>query len=250
MLKCFSLKGSGGIKIFVQMHVLSRVHLFATPWTAACQALFCPWHSPSKNTGVGSHFLLQGIFQTQGSNLHLFSLLQWQAGSLQLMSTRKLGEKTRKFFVFFLQAFYLRKTIFLSNFTTEGPSSCQILPQKLLLWDFISDPPIVCQIFASELPSFCQILPETSSFCQILPYNVHLSDRSHPRMFIFLSEFTPNPHVLSDFISETPTVCQILPMNLLLSDFTSEPPSVCQNLPQNGSYHRDLVSVRSYHRDL
>ena len=27
--------------------------------------------SPSKNTGVGCHFLLQGIFQTQGWNLYL-----------------------------------------------------------------------------------------------------------------------------------------------------------------------------------
>ena len=24
----------------------------------------CPWNSPSKNTGVGNHFLLQGIFTT------------------------------------------------------------------------------------------------------------------------------------------------------------------------------------------
>ena len=31
----------------------------------------CPWDSPSKNTGVGCHFLLQGIFSTQGSNLGL-----------------------------------------------------------------------------------------------------------------------------------------------------------------------------------
>ena len=28
----------------------------------------CPWDSPGKNTGVGGHFLLQGIFLTQGSN--------------------------------------------------------------------------------------------------------------------------------------------------------------------------------------
>ena len=27
-----------------------------------------PWDSPGKNTGVGCHFLLQGIFPTQGSN--------------------------------------------------------------------------------------------------------------------------------------------------------------------------------------
>ena len=36
--------------------------------------LLCPWDFPGKNTGVGSHSLLQGIFQTQGSNLHLMSL--------------------------------------------------------------------------------------------------------------------------------------------------------------------------------
>ena len=27
-----------------------------------------PWNSPGQNTGVGSHFLLQGIFPTQGLN--------------------------------------------------------------------------------------------------------------------------------------------------------------------------------------
>jgi len=30
--------------------------------------LLCPWDSPGKNTGVGCHFLLQGMFPTQGSN--------------------------------------------------------------------------------------------------------------------------------------------------------------------------------------
>ena len=30
--------------------------------------LLCPWDSPGKNTGVGCHFLLQGIFPTQGLN--------------------------------------------------------------------------------------------------------------------------------------------------------------------------------------
>ena len=37
--------------------------------------LLCPWDSPGKNTGVGCHALLQGIFQTQGSNPHLLCLL-------------------------------------------------------------------------------------------------------------------------------------------------------------------------------
>ena len=36
---------------------------------------------PDKNTGESCHFLLQGIFLTQGSNPHL---LHWQADSLPL----------------------------------------------------------------------------------------------------------------------------------------------------------------------
>ena len=47
---------------------LSRVQHFATPWTkGACQALL-PMGFSGKNTGAGCHFLLQGIFPTQGSN--------------------------------------------------------------------------------------------------------------------------------------------------------------------------------------
>ena len=37
-----------------------------------------------KNTGVGCHALLQGIFLTQELNLPLLRLLHWQAGSLPL----------------------------------------------------------------------------------------------------------------------------------------------------------------------
>ena len=46
--------------------------------------LHCPWDSLSKNTGVGCHLLLQGIFPTQGLKRSLLCLLHWQAGSLQL----------------------------------------------------------------------------------------------------------------------------------------------------------------------
>ena len=53
----------------------------ATPWTAVHQAV-CPWNSPDKNTIVGCHFLLQGIFLTQGANP---SLLHWQMASLPLV---------------------------------------------------------------------------------------------------------------------------------------------------------------------
>ena len=43
---------------------LRCIWLFATPWTVAHQVLL-PWDFPGKNTGVGCHFLLQGIFPTR-----------------------------------------------------------------------------------------------------------------------------------------------------------------------------------------
>ena len=53
---------------------LSHVWLFVTLWTVAYQAY--PWNSPGNNTGVGCHFLLQGIFPTQGSNQGLLCFRQ------------------------------------------------------------------------------------------------------------------------------------------------------------------------------
>ena len=47
---------------------LSHVQLFATPWTVA-PGLPCPQDSPSKNTGVGCHALLQGNLPDQGIEL-------------------------------------------------------------------------------------------------------------------------------------------------------------------------------------
>ena len=43
--------------------------------------LLCSWDFSGKNIGVGYHFLLQGIFLTQGSNQ---CLLYWQVDSLPL----------------------------------------------------------------------------------------------------------------------------------------------------------------------
>ena len=58
--------------------------------------LLCPWDFPGKNSEVGCHFFFQGIFPTQGSNLHL---LHWQMGSLLLQLPRKslLGRETRTY---------------------------------------------------------------------------------------------------------------------------------------------------------
>ena len=52
---------------------LSHARLFATHGLQP--RLLCPWNFPGKDTGVVYHFLLQGIFPTQGSNL---GLLHWR----------------------------------------------------------------------------------------------------------------------------------------------------------------------------
>ena len=62
-------------KSYLEKHILSTCVLVAQSCPQSLQPhglgptkLLCPWNSPGKNTGVGCHFLLQGIFLTQGSN--------------------------------------------------------------------------------------------------------------------------------------------------------------------------------------
>ena len=57
--------------------------------------LLCPWDFPGKSAGVGCHFLLQGIFPTQGSKPHR---LLWQADSLPLshLGSPVMSMKPRK----------------------------------------------------------------------------------------------------------------------------------------------------------
>ena len=71
------------------MCVCCHVQLFVTA------RLLCPWDFLGKTTGVGCHFLLQGIFPTQGVNSHLLQLLHWQANSLPLHHPRNPTRKRR-----------------------------------------------------------------------------------------------------------------------------------------------------------
>ena len=58
--------------------------------TQLCPALWdpivCLWNSPGRNTGVGCHSLLQGVFPTQGLSMRL---LHWQTGSLHHLGSPK-----------------------------------------------------------------------------------------------------------------------------------------------------------------
>ena len=65
---------------FVVVQSLSHVRLFLTLWTTAHQPPLS-MDFPGKSPGAGCHFLLQGIFLSQGLNL---GLLHWQVDSLPL----------------------------------------------------------------------------------------------------------------------------------------------------------------------
>ena len=102
------------------MKSLSRVQLFATPWTVAHQAL-CPWDSPGKNTGVGCHFLLQGDrkanlvsdiqSQEQLKEKKQLEMFRPAQCSLYLVCSQERKEKSSfLFFSFSLQPFLLTAT--------------------------------------------------------------------------------------------------------------------------------------------
>ena len=68
-----------GVKVKV---LISPVGGLFQPHDCIPTRILCLWDFPGKNTGVASHFLLQVIFLTQGSNWSLLHLLHWQADSL------------------------------------------------------------------------------------------------------------------------------------------------------------------------
>ena len=57
---------------------VSRSDVSNSLWPDGLQPtkLLCPWNLPGKNTGVGCHFFLHGIFLTQGSNQGLLHCRQ------------------------------------------------------------------------------------------------------------------------------------------------------------------------------
>ena len=59
------------------MCMLSHSVMFSSlqPFGLQSTRLLCPSDFSGKNIGVGSHFLLQGLFLTQRLNLHLLCLL-------------------------------------------------------------------------------------------------------------------------------------------------------------------------------
>ena len=71
------------VSVCPQVHARVHVSLLADPWTVAHQAPLFMEFSRQEYWSF-CHFLLQGIFPSQGLNSPLFRLLHWQAGSLPL----------------------------------------------------------------------------------------------------------------------------------------------------------------------
>ena len=59
------------------VYSLSSDLLFCKSMNYSPARLLCPWDFPSKNTGVGCHSLLQGIFSTQGLNPFLLCSIHY-----------------------------------------------------------------------------------------------------------------------------------------------------------------------------
>ena len=93
-------------KADVAMCVLSYIWLCVPPWTFPAR-LLCTCTFPGKNTAVGHHFLLQGIFPAQGLNPGLLCLLHWQLESLPL---HHVGLSTSKAWVISVSSHLLRQT--------------------------------------------------------------------------------------------------------------------------------------------
>ena len=64
--------------------MLSHVQLFVTHGLKSARLIW-PWDLSGKNIGMDCHFLLQGIFLSQGSNSCLLCFLYWHEDYLPLI---------------------------------------------------------------------------------------------------------------------------------------------------------------------
>ena len=116
----------------------------AQPCQTLCDPMVCslrgssiPWDFPGKNTGVGCHFLLQGIFPTQGLNPDLPHCRQMlytlsHQGSCINDYTSLSGEFL-KLILIFRTAFYFHKKKKIEKIDDSTESSCVSSTQILLL---------------------------------------------------------------------------------------------------------------------
>ena len=130
---------------YVWGHVIhTGVVLLASLWSHGLEPtrFLCRWNSPGKDTGVGSHSLLQGILPTQGSSpglLHCRQILyHWvNQGSPHAVIVLHHGNPESlivTFFFFFAASCVVLQFLFVLGFFPQLPSSaCGVTP-----WCYVS----------------------------------------------------------------------------------------------------------------
>ena len=165
--------------------VLSRfihVQLHATPWTIAHQAPLSMGFSRQEYR-VGCHFLLQGIFPTQGSDPQLLCLLHWQEGSLPLAPPGKPSRLYVPVYKLLLPE-------------TSRPHIWQTpLHLSKLRWDCIESGAFLPALKAPSLPLL--ILASVLFLCLFTRYTVRLP-------FVYVSSSLPTIRVLPVVQSSAP----------------------------------------------
>ena len=100
--------------------------------------ILCPRNSPDKTPGLGSHFLLQGIVPTQGSNSGLLHC-RWTLYHLSHQckcQVNNVQQTQRLFFGIFLEFFWLLIIFFaFTEFVTMLLLFCVLSCQSGGMWD-------------------------------------------------------------------------------------------------------------------
>ena len=98
---------------------------------------YSPWNSPGQNTGVGSHFLLQGIFLTQGLNPVLLHCRQ-----ILYQLSHKGGPRILE-----LGSLFLLQGIFPTQELNQGLLHCR---QILYQLSYEGSPLNICKVHISK----------------------------------------------------------------------------------------------------
>ena len=114
-------------------------------------SFFCPWDFSGKITGVGCHFLLQGIFLIKGLHPHLHvSCITWAtAGEAHFIYSSGYVNPKLLILTSFFKLLKLLQDLF------SPPLS------KTETWTWVS--------FPYSCPSFCQCLPQLKHFTKHSP---------------------------------------------------------------------------------
>ena len=169
----------------------SHVQLVVILWTVASQALQS-WDSPCKNTGVGCHALLQGIFLMHGSSLGLFMSPALAGGffttsaireALWSMSNCKVCCLISKGFDIFLISFYHR-FFSLIHFVLYDLNYYKCFKACFMTWDMV---------YLNVL-----LAPENLMYSTVVWSSINVYKIVLVKLFYFIVELF---YIIDDFLS-------------------------------------------------